>query len=336
MCLDPSLSQGFSQPGVHSLVYKDDFCSFASGVRQELLSYPHWAEMVQEGQGGVRKISPHRQNGITAGHLSEADHGRLPLCWKFKEFLTQNLGVLCPLMGIDPADAVYVETNAMAYGGGAWLSPHTDCLTTASSQKRLAAWMLYLTAPEDGEWPAEKGGAVRVWTPGQEEQRVRPRFNRFAMFRVHEGSLHEVEKIAWDPAWPNCRLALSGWIQGRPQPQFPRASRIYMQSESAPEKREEIEQSLQGELAFLRILEKQKSYCGLDTRSTVEQISNLEQDYEAHREAPPGTSFLRRVPGPPRCIFVVNDAGDRLYFGSLDGYLKKLQSGGESPAPPLP
>jgi len=321
-----SVSQGFSKPGIHSLTYKDDFCSFASDVREELLRYPKWKEMLQEGPGGGGLIVPHRQNGITTGHLREEDRERLPYCWKFGEFLRQNLGVLCPLVGVDPADALHIEINAMAYGAGAWLSPHTDFSEYRQTENRLAAWMLYLTAPEDGEWSAEKGGAVRVWTPGSREERIRPQFNRFAIFRVQDNSFHEIEKITWKPEWPNCRIALSGWIQGRPQQQVERKTRVYVQSLSAQDRREEIEESLQGSLALHRLLEKQKSYCGRDTGSTAGRISEFEQDYQAHREVPPGTSFLRRIPGPAGCIIVVNDSGDTVYFGTLEGYSKKLAS----------
>ena len=156
------MGQGFSKPGVHSITYKDDFCSFAPEMREELLHYPKWKEMQQDGLGGGGQFVPHRQNGITTGHLQEEDRERLPYCWRFGDFLAQNFGTLCPLVGVDPADASYLELNAMAYGGGAWLSPHTDFFEYGHTENRLVAWMLYLTAPEDGEWSADKGGAVRV------------------------------------------------------------------------------------------------------------------------------------------------------------------------------
>ena len=326
-----SISQGFSKPSVHSLTYKDNFCSFASNLREELLHYPKWKEMQQDALSGGGKFVPQRQNGITTGHLREEDRERLPFCWKFGDFLKQNFGVLCPIVGVDPADALYLEMNAMAYGAGAWLAPHTDFFEYGHTVNRLAAWMLYLTAPEDGEWSPEKGGAVRVWAPGNGEERIRPRFNRFAMFRVQDNSFHEIEKITWEPEWPNCRIAISGWIQGPPLEQVPRKTRLYAQSLSVQQNKEEMEAFLQGSLALHRLLAKQKTYCGGDIANSVGRIAELELDYQAHREAPPGTSFLRRVPGPAGCIIVVNEAGDTIYFGTPEGYEKKLRSQSDAP-----
>ena len=146
--------------------------------------------------------------------------------------------MLCPLVGLDSRDAQNIELNAMAYGAGAWLSPHTDFLEYSQSDNRLAAWMLYLTAPEDGEWSAEKGGAARVWIPGNGEERIRHRFNRFAMFRVQDNSFHEIEKVTWESNWPNCRIALSGWVLGRPLKAVEHKTRLYLQSLSAQERKE--------------------------------------------------------------------------------------------------
>ena len=321
-----SISQGFSKLGIHALTYKDDFCSFASDVRYELLHFPKWKEMLQEGLGGGGMLVPHRQNGITTGHIREEDREVLPYCWKFGEFLKRNLGELCPLLDVNPADARHIEINAMAYGAGAWLSPHTDFFEYDHEENRLAAWMLYLTAPEDGEWSVDKGGAMRVWADGNREERIRPRFNRFAMFRVQHDSSHEIEMITWEPEWPHCRIALSGWIQGRPSQKVERKTRIYVQSLSFRERREEIQAALQGSLALHRLLKKQKSYCEYDTSSTAGRISEFEQDYRAHQEAPAGTSFLRRAPGPIGCIIVVNDDGDTVYFGTPEEYEKELRS----------
>jgi hypothetical protein len=314
----------FSKPGVHSITYKDDFYAFASDVREELLRHPKWKPMLQGGTSGSTMFSPHRQNGITTSQLLDEDRERLPHCLKFRDFLAQNFEALCPLAGVNPADARIVEINAMAYGAGAWLSPHTDFLGYANKQNRLIAWMLYLTASEDGEWPAEKGGAVRVWQPGGEEKRVSPRFNRFAMFRVHANSFHEIEKITWEPDWPHSRLALSGWIQGKPVQEIDRKTRMYLQSSLAQEKSGEIEASLQGSLALHRLMAKQISYCGDDASLENARIAEFEQDFQAHKEAPAGTSFVRRISGPAGCIIVVNEAGDTVYFGTPDGASEKL------------
>jgi 2OG-Fe(II) oxygenase superfamily len=317
----------FSKPGVHSITYKDDFYPWASDVRGELLRHPDWKPMLQGGTSGSSMFIPQRQNGITTRPLDEEDRARLPQCLKFRDFLAENFPVLCPLLGVNPADAQIVEINAMAYGAGAWLSPHTDFFGHANKQNRLIAWMLYLTAPEDGEWTPEKGGAVRVWKPGDAEVRIHPRFNRFAMFRVHANSFHEVEKITWEPDWPHCRLALSGWIQGKPEPQAGRRTRVYLQSPSAQEKADEIEASLQGSLALHRLLAKQISYCENDPSLEIARIEELEQDLQAHSQAPPGTSFVRRVSGPEGCIIVVNETGETVYFGTLEGSREKLLPG---------
>src|SRR5580700_4840197 len=95
---DRSVLEGFSKPGVHSITYKDDFCSFASDVRNELLSYPKWKEMRQDRSGGGTVINPNRQNGITTGHLAEEDREHLPHCLKFRDFLARSFAALCPLV----------------------------------------------------------------------------------------------------------------------------------------------------------------------------------------------------------------------------------------------
>lgn len=322
-----TLSDGFSKPGIHSLTYKDDFCSFADELRAELLRYPKWKEMKQEGAAGGDMIAPQRQNGITTGHLDEEVREKLPYALKFRDFLAQSFAALLPVVGADPADGREVEINAMAYGAGGWLSPHTDFFDHSSTENRLVAWMLYLTDPEDGEWPADKGGAVRVWNEAGQEGRVRPRFNRFAMFRVAKNSFHEIEKITWEPDWSNCRLALSGWIQGATQQKIERRTRMYLESSSSQKRNEEMEAYLQGSLALHRLLVKQKGYCGREVTATSDRISEFEQDYLAHRESPAGTSFLRRVPGPAGCIVVVSEAGGIVHFGTPGEYGKKLHPG---------
>jgi len=321
-----NIGLGFSKPGVHSILYKDDFCEFAAEVRDELLHYPNWKEMRQGGFGGGKVFAPDRQNGITTGHLGEQDRNRLPHCLRFRDLIARSFDTLCSLVDMNPKDAREVEINAMAYGGGAWLSPHTDFVEYGHEETRLVAWMLYLTAPEDGEWPPEKGGCVRVWAPGGAEERIRPQFNRFAMFRVHNNSFHEIEKVTWEPGWSNCRLALSGWILGRSADKTERNTHVYLQSSSSVQMGEEIEASLQGALALRRLQAKQMKYCGIETASIEERICELEKDYQAHREAPPGTSFLRRVAGPEGCVIVVNESGETIHFGTVAGFHKKIHN----------
>ena len=147
------------------------------------------------------------------------------------------------------------------------------------------------------------------------------------MFRVHNHSFHEIEKITWEPEWRNCRLALSGWFTGRQPQAIGRMTRVYLQSSSALATKQELENSLQGSLALYRLLEKQKAFCGRNGARTAEHISDLEQDYQAHQESPEGTSFLRRVAGPSEAIIVVNDAGDSIYFGKLEGYRNNTPAG---------
>jgi hypothetical protein len=288
--------------------------------------------MRQDGTAAGGQVAPHRQNGITTGHLGEADRTNLPYCMQFSDLLTHNLSSLCPLLGADPATASEIEINAMAYGAGAWLSPHTDFFEYREDENRLAAWMLYLTDPVDGEWSEEKGGVVRVWKPRGREERIRPRFNRFVMFLVNPDSYHEIEKILWEPEWPNCRLALSGWILGHPAENIDRKTRMYLQSASAKERNEKFSAYIQGSLALHRLLEKQKKFCGRDIRDTRGRISELEEDYQAHLDSPDGTSFLRRIPGPAGCIVVVNESGDIVHFGTTHQYKIKTDALPKSPS----
>jgi len=320
-----NLRMGFSKPGVHAITYRDDFCSYAREMRDELLRFSNWREMTQGGVGTHGVFSPDRQNGITTGHLGDQHRDRLPHCMRFRDYVAQNLDVLCPLVDVNPKDARDVEINAMAYGAGAWLSPHTDFFEYGGAKTRLAAWMFYLTAPEDGEWPPEKGGSVRVWTPGSEGERIPPRFNRFAMFRVHNNSFHEIEKVTWEPEWPNCRLALSGWVLGESTDKVERNTRVYLQSAAFIQKRREVESTLQGGLALYRLLAKQKKSCGDETAWADDQISEYERDYQAHQDAPPGTSFLHRITGPAGCIIVVDDSGDTIHLGTAESFLAQSQ-----------
>jgi hypothetical protein len=152
------------------------------------------------------------------------------------------------------------------------------------------------------------------------------------MFLVNPDSYHEIEKILWEPEWPNCRLALSGWILGHPAENIDRKTRMYLQSASAKERNEKFSAYIQGSLALHRLLEKQKKFCGRDIRDTRGRISELEEDYQAHLDSPDGTSFLRRIPGPAGCIVVVNESGDIVHFGTTHQYKIKTDALPKSPS----
>jgi hypothetical protein len=313
-------TSGFTDLGVHGLVHQDDFCDFAGAVRDELLAFPDWREMRQNSAEHVNVLSPQRQNGITTGHLTPERLARLPECSRFCELVRGRTRDLCDLAGVevtgDAADLT-LEVNAMAYGEGAWLAAHTDSLP--ANNDRLLAWMLYLTHPDDGEWEPEKGGAVRLWDPDGTEVRLRPRFNRFAMFRVYKQSFHEIERVAWATGWDRCRLALSGWIRGT-RPRQEKGVRVYLKSPDYLKGRAEAESRLQGALALYRLLLQQREYCGMDTAAAKEALEECEQDYEAHRAAPPGTSFLQRSVGRAGSILVLDERRRVSYLGAAANY----------------
>ena len=153
-----SNSHGFSQPSVHHLVYKDDFCTFASDIRDELLGFPYWVEMRQDNYESKSFINPAKQNGLTTTHIVDKHSKLLPNCLRFRDHLKSDLSNIAEIMGIDFSSDLQVELNGMAYGEGSWLSAHTDRGSTArDGNDRILAWMLYLTHPEDGEWSERSG-----------------------------------------------------------------------------------------------------------------------------------------------------------------------------------
>lgn len=320
---------GFANLSVHNLVYKDDFCEFTQHIREELLSFPDWVEMRQDGYNIKGLLNAHRQNGITTGHLTSKYRDRLPYCLKFREFLQSRLRELCEIEGIEYTDNLRVEINAMAYGEGAWLSGHTDSGATEDTDDRLIAWMLYLTHPDEGEWAVDNGGAVRLWTREGDEARLSPQFNRFAMFRVHKQSFHEIEKITRQTVWTTCRLALSGWIRGAAQKQAKNMS-VYLKSSDYARLRTEVETRLQGAQALYGLMLQQRQHCGVDLGKTVETLNDCRRDYDAHLDAPDGTSFVHCVAGPQGCITVLDEARRVSYFGPRAKY--QHVSGEHAPA----
>ena len=309
----------FVEVGVHDLVYQDDFCAFAGAIRDELLAFPDWREMRQNNPNSVNVLSPQRQNGITTGHLTGARLARLPSCGRFCELVRGRMSELCAVGGgeADDPTQLTLEVNAMAYGEGAWLSAHTDSLP--ANNDRLLAWMLYLTHPADGEWAPDKGGAVRLWDPDGAEARLRPRFNRFAMFRVHRQSFHEIEKVTWATGWDRCRLALSGWIRG-PRQHQEKGVRVYLKTPNYLTLRAETETRLQGALALYKLMLQQRKFCRMDIAGTVESLEECNQDYEAHRTAPPETSFLQRSVGAAGSIIVLDERRQVSYLGAAANY----------------
>jgi hypothetical protein len=323
-----SEKNGFSRLGVHNLVYKDTFCEFAQEIRDELLTFSNWVEMRQDNYQAKSVINPGAQNGITTGHITDKCREWLPNCLKFRELIESRLQALCETMGIQFSESLQIEMNGMAYGEGSWLSGHTDFGASANSNDRLVAWMLYLTHPLDEEWSAEKGGAVRLWTRDRKEIHLRPKFNRFAMFRVHKHSFHEIEKITWPTGWERCRLTLSGWIRGayeKPQKKM----RVYLKSPDYMNRKAKMEASLKGSLALYELMLQQKRYCGADTGSTMEKLAECRQNYEAHLSAPSGTSFIHHAPGPAGCITVLNEEQKICYFGSMDNFQESAAPLGE-------
>jgi hypothetical protein len=267
-----------------------------------------------------------RQNGITTGHLSSRQREILPYCLKFTDFLRSRLRELCAIEVVpcpDDASTLGIEINAMAYGQGAWLSPHTDSGAdsgvTTHVDDRLIAWMLYLTHPDEGEWNAEQGGAIRVWLPDGPEVRLNPKFNRFAMFKVHKQSFHEIEKILRPTTWPTCRLALSGWIRSVPEKRE-RGMAVYLQSKNFEELRGYVEARLQGAFALYELMLQQQRHAGLETRTTEEALEEHRKDYQAHLDSPPGLSFVQRALGPRGAITVLNEGRKACYLGPLKAY----------------
>lgn len=303
----------FSPAAVHQLRHADDFWPDALALRDELLTFADWGPMSQDGWNQRGVVDYRAQNGITTGMLGDASAERLPRCAAFRDFMIEQREALCGAVGIPFAPAMQVEMNAMAYGNGAWLSPHTDHSALAAAPRQIA-WMLYLTDPADGEWDASRGGAVRVFEPRGAEARLRPKFNRFALFRVSPASFHEIERVTWDAGWTGCRLALSGWIRGAEAPQA-RGTRLYARRSSAAEERQAAEALYAGALAASRLLRAQRLHGGLDTADVDARIAFSEQQLDGHRSAPPGTVFVDFLPGPAGAMIVKDDQDAVVYFG---------------------
>lgn len=325
---DPgNVADAFVREGVHHLAWRDDFCAFSREVRDELLAYPDWTEMGQTVSDGIVDqdlIVPARQNGVTTGHLDESHRAALPECLRFRDWLGERLEELAAVAGVEEPGELGLEMNAMSYGEGCWLAPHTDFVGRRTV--RLVAWILYLTDPADGEWDDAMGGALRVWNDAGEERRLRPRFDRFAMFRVSPGSHHEIEPVTWASGWGGARLALSGWIRG-PSPEKPEAEMpVYRAGDDWRERRAEVEATALGARAMSRLLAQQREHCGLDAERFQRRARRYERDLELARSAPEGTWYERRAPGPPGAILVVDEEGRSIYLGAPEGYRSRAGS----------
>src|SRR3954471_1872819 len=91
----------FSDLEIHQLKFCDDFCSFAGEIRDELLRFPAWMEMRQQGTRSVEGVvNPARQNGLTTGHLTNKHRQVLPNCLRFRDQLRDKLKELCDVMSI--------------------------------------------------------------------------------------------------------------------------------------------------------------------------------------------------------------------------------------------
>jgi Rps23 Pro-64 3,4-dihydroxylase Tpa1-like proline 4-hydroxylase len=308
----------FSTPGLHRLVYADDYFEQALDIRRELLDATAWVEMRQDTHHGHSAVRFDRQSGITTGHLDDERRATFPHSLAFSDFLADRLADVCAAASEAPPAEAEIEMNAMAYGHEGWLSPHTDHVVH-DQRSRLFAWMLYLTHPDDGEWSPEKGGAVRLFDATGGEVRLRPKFNRFALFKVSDASFHEIERVTWACEWDRCRLALSGWIRGVESAEERRAP-LYVRRSDADAARAEQIARLRGALAMYGLMRRQRLHSGLDTAAVDETIARCEREQRAHLDAPAGTLFLKHAPGPAWCMFVVDDKQQIVYFGPREGY----------------
>ena len=308
----------FSKPALHQLVHADDFCEFAPAIRRELLDSTAWVEMQQETHDGHNGVRYDRQSGITTGHLGEEQRLRFPRSLAFADLLKERLVEVCAAAGEDPPSLADIEMNAMAYGHDGWLSPHTDYVIHDPNPRQFA-WMLYLTHPDDGEWAPEMGGAVRLFDAAGGEVRLRPKFNRFALFSVSDSSFHEIERVTWACGWDHCRLALSGWIRGTAGA-GERRTCLYVRRSNTERARAEQMSRLQGALAMYGLMLRQQRHSGQDTVEVERTLARYEREHQAHRDAPEGTLFLRHAPGPAWCIIVVDEKQQVVYFGPREGY----------------
>jgi Rps23 Pro-64 3,4-dihydroxylase Tpa1-like proline 4-hydroxylase len=309
-----SLTAEFSSPAVHEVVYADTFCPFALEIRHELLRHPDWKEMTQGGRyEAASHLRTDHQNGITSGHLDEQQRAVLPHTMAFRDLIARHAIELAGRVGAHVGANPEIEMNAMAYGNGAWLSAHTD-YRSDETRPRLVAWMLYLTHPDDGEWSPEMGGAVRLFEAKGRATVVRPRFNRFAMFRVSDQSLHEIEPVTFAGGWDRSRLALSGWIRGADDSR-PSVARLYARRADAARVRAERDARLRGAIAMYDLLRQQHEYSGQLSAELASLVAQYETERDLQASAPEGTVFVRQAPGPAGCIFVVDENDVVVYFG---------------------
>jgi hypothetical protein len=318
----------FEKLGIHNLAYADDFCPFADAIRRELLHYGEWIEMTQSSVTAGDVFAPYNQNGITTGHLGNSKRAVLPQCMAFHDFLREHAARLCHVVALPvPPGGLQIEMNAMAYGEGCGLSPHTDH-GISGAEERLVAWMLYLTDPADGEWAAAEGGALKVHGQGREIL-LRPRFNRFACFRVGPDSVHQIEPVLRAGGWEKCRLALSGWLRGTVARRLAAEAgetSVYLRSADYLKRREQAGKSLRGSLALYKLMHQQRTYCELDLQNVEVRIRRISRELRSHDAAPAGTSFVRHVPGPEACIIVLNELNGVEYLGSREAYVPPQQA----------
>ena len=192
---------GIRRLDFHGGILVDGFCPFADAIRKELLHFPHWKPM-RLGDAAYHAF----QTAITTGHIQ----GRFPeleLCQRFAAELAGVARAVAEAVGNPSPVPLAVDMSGMAYGQGGRLKLHTDGVF-----ERRAAFMLYLTHPEDGEWSQDDGGGLLLSDGAGHEQVVHPRFNRFVAFRVSDESRHAIAPILRPTPWERARLALSGWL----------------------------------------------------------------------------------------------------------------------------
>ena len=189
---------------LHQGILADDFCSYAAELRQELLRFPRWKPFRL---GGGSNYS--FQTGITTGHI-QGRFDELARCHRFEAALLACGEELCRRVGAAVGGELAIDISGMAYGKDGRLKRHTDSIGA-----RRLAWILYLTDPDDGEWPARDGGPLVLSDgPGADAGEVvdAPRFNRFVAFQVTDASWHEIRPVLRDTPWPAARLCLAGWL----------------------------------------------------------------------------------------------------------------------------
>ena len=97
-----SFTAEFSAPGVHEVVYADNFCPFALDIRHELLRNPDWKEMTQDVRyDAASHLRTDRQNGITTGHLGEQQRALLPHTMAFRDLVGRHSVELATRLGAE-------------------------------------------------------------------------------------------------------------------------------------------------------------------------------------------------------------------------------------------